>query len=273
MSNTNLNDALRKEGLNLRGTPNIYGSVDYERPVNIYPDCSIGTIEIGAYSYITERNAIHAATIGRYCSIGNNTAISPPDHPTDRLTLSSMLYQPEFGWHAAWSQHDTFEAKNDSVIIGHDVWIGARVIITSGVRIGDGAIVAAGAVVTRDVPPYAVVGGVPAKIIKMRFPNAVIDRLRALRWWNYDLHAWAATGTMPRNASVDGDLLDLVERAIVSGALPKLVSPRKKLSRRNGQWHLEAVNPAPPQPSQLDYPQEVQTEGHPPYFLYPPLET
>lgn len=78
------------------------------------------------------------------------------------------------------------------VVIGNDVWIGAYAKIVEGVRIGDGAVIAAGAVVTKDVPPYAIVGGVPAKIIKYRFEEKQIKQLLELKWWNKDI-AWLKT--------------------------------------------------------------------------------
>ena len=70
------------------------------------------------------------------------------------------------------------------VIIGNDVWIGSHALILGGVKIGDGAVIGAGAVVTKDVPPYAVVGGVPARIIKYRFSQEIIDKLLEIKWWN-----------------------------------------------------------------------------------------
>ena len=79
---------------------------------------------------------------------------------------------------------DAWDNKGD-IVVGNDVWIGYEAVILSGVTIGDGAIVAARAVVTKDVPPYAIVGGVPAKIIRPRFPEDVIKRLQSLRWWDW----------------------------------------------------------------------------------------
>ena len=75
--------------------------------------------------------------------------------------------------------------KLKKTIIGNDVWIGQRVVVKSGCRIGDGAVVGAGAVVTKDVPPYAIVGGVPAKVIRMRFSEDIIERLKEIKWWDY----------------------------------------------------------------------------------------
>ena len=85
-----------------------------------------------------------------------------------------------------WIEKDVFEHKSEEerVILGNDVWVGSHVLINGGVHIGNGACIAAGAVVVKDVPPYAIVGGVPAKIIRYRFPKEVIDRLESIQWWN-----------------------------------------------------------------------------------------
>lgn len=94
--------------------------------------------------------------------------------------------------------------SNLDVIIGNDVWIGCRVTIMAGVTIGDGAVIGSGAVVTRDVPPYAVVGGVPAKIIKYRFDEQTINRLRAVKWWNHDPETlWNLLGPLARMAPIE----------------------------------------------------------------------
>lgn len=110
--------------------------------------------------------------------------VSVGAHPTNYLTAHSIFYKNNpWGFHPEWVEEIDY---NESPVchIGNDVWIGTRAIIMDGVNNGDGAIIAAGAVVTKDVPPYAVVGGVPAKIIKYRFSSEIIERLNVIQWWN-----------------------------------------------------------------------------------------
>lgn len=149
---------------------------------------------IGEYSYLSHRVTItnqKETTIGKYCSIGRDVYIGTGMHPINRLSTHCFTYT-EY----APSQYgdlltpidkivDWSQGGNKPVIIGNDVWIGARAIILDGITIGDGAIIGANAVVTKDVPPYAIVGGVPAKIIKYRFSDEIINELLQLKWWNY----------------------------------------------------------------------------------------
>lgn len=117
---------------------------------------------IGGFTYAT-RAIIDNALVGRFCSIGPGAIIGPNEHPTNAPLTHPLAYNP----HA-------FNAGLSPARLGHDVWVGANVVILCGVDVGPGAIVAAGAVVTRDVPPFAVVGGVPAKQIGSRPPNHVL---------------------------------------------------------------------------------------------------
>jgi hypothetical protein len=127
--------------------------------------------------------------------------------------------------------------QKERVVIGNDVWLGASCLVLKGVTIGDGAVVAAGAVVTKDVPPYAIVGGVPARVIRYRFPDAIIDRLRKVAWWNYDA------------ASLLGIPFDNVERALdevetrkAAGQLAK-ISPRKFIVTSTGVEEVVDAKP------------------------------
>lgn len=130
----------------------------------------------------------HCVHIGKYTSIANDfKIIVDMNHDYHSLWQGVVpeLALPEEGRNG---NGQTFRRiiRKGQVLIGNDVWIGDNVTILGGVRIGDGAVIAAGAVVVKDVPPYAIVGGNPAKIIKYRFPEETIERLRRIAWWDWD---------------------------------------------------------------------------------------
>lgn len=143
-------------------------------------------VKIGRYSSIGRKSVITDAVIGNYTVIARNVDIGLGVHPTNRLSCHSIFYK-NVPWpaHPEWVKEIDFEETKISHI-GNDVWIGAKATIMDGVTIGDGAIVAACAVVTKDVPPFAIVGGCPAKIIKYRFSPDIIERLLEVKWWNLD---------------------------------------------------------------------------------------
>lgn len=141
---------------------------------------------IGAYTYVRNNCRLSPGlrSIGRYCSIAPGVWIGDGNHPTNWLSTHP------FQWGAtplvSEKQGITpYKKANASTAIGNDVWIGTNVVITPNVTIGDGAIVAAGSVVVKDVPPYAIVGGVPAKVIKLRVDEAIVERLLEIKWWSY----------------------------------------------------------------------------------------
>lgn len=155
------------------------------------------------YGYRTLLTAPVAKCIGRFCSI-NGSARIVANHTTDAVTTSSILgdinfldvetferidaYIQRCGRHRNNCESFVHEiADNRPVEIGNDVWIGANVIILPGVKIGNGAIIAAGAVVSKDVPAYSIVGGVPAKIIKYRFEKNEIESLERICWWDWPI--------------------------------------------------------------------------------------
>ena len=140
-------------------------------------------VQLGKYSSIRDNSKVMNAEIGNYSVIAKECIIGLGVHPTNYLSCHSIFYKNSpWGFHPEWVKpiNNLLRVAH----IGNDVWIGARSMVMDGVSIGDGAIVAAGAVVTKDVPPYAVVGGAPAKVIKYKFPQDVIDRLEEIKWWN-----------------------------------------------------------------------------------------
>lgn len=149
----------------------------------------VSSSEIGRYTYVGSNSNLSNAIIGSFCSIASNVSIETATHPTSGYISTSPVFfsllkqcGATFAEKQYFNEHKTIEGW--SCIIGNDVWICDNVKIVGGVRIGDGAIVAMGAVVTKDVPPYAIVGGVPAKVIRYRFSEEEIGKLLAQKWWN-----------------------------------------------------------------------------------------
>lgn len=140
---------------------------------------------IGYGSYIGDNSRV-IAKIGRYCSIASCVETALGTHPTkDWVSTHPAFFSLNSPSGIKYSKKQRFNEKTEQTEIGNDVWIGYRAVILGGVKIGDGAVVAAGAVVTKDVPPYAVVGGVPAKVIRYRFSEEEINKLLKIKWWNF----------------------------------------------------------------------------------------
>lgn len=127
--------------------------------------------------------------IGRFCSIAAEVKNSLGIHPITEpyVSTSPMFFSLRKQTGVTFAQKQLFEELKEPIEIGHDCWIGQRAFIVGGVKIGTGAVVLAGAVVTKDVPPYAVVGGVPAKVLKYRYDEDTIDFLLKSEWWNFSI--------------------------------------------------------------------------------------
>ncbi|RAP42055.1 chloramphenicol acetyltransferase [Rhodovulum viride] len=174
-----------------------------ETPV-LHPDCSVTGctlgryVEIGQgarllnfamgdYSYCDRYADIANADLGKFANIAAFARIGPTDHPMQRASLHHFLYRSADYWEDAGDDPDFFAHRaSRRARIGHDTWIGHGAIVRPEVTVGDGAVVGAGAVVTRDVAPYTVVAGVPAVPIRDRFAPAIARRLQALAWWDWD---------------------------------------------------------------------------------------
>ena len=148
----------------------------------IYDGVNISNCVLGNYVYITNNTTIANAQIGSFCSIGPNISVGLPMHPINYISTFPAFFSVRKQCQITFTEKNHFKERG-SVKIGNDVWIGSNAIILDNIQIGDGAIIAAGAVVTKDVPPYAIVGGVPAKVIKYRFNNELIQALLELKWW------------------------------------------------------------------------------------------
>ena len=150
----------------------------------VYSHCSLLNVELDQYTYVSSFSTIGNSVIGKFCSIGSYLICGMGTHPTNLLSTHPSFFSTQKQCGMSFTKTDSFqEYKNIS--IGHDVWIGARVFINDGIRIGNGAIIGAGAVIVKDVPDYAIVGGTPAKIIRFRFTDDIINELLKIQWWHW----------------------------------------------------------------------------------------
>ncbi|MEL6242452.1 MAG: chloramphenicol acetyltransferase [Pseudomonadota bacterium] len=148
---------------------------------------------LGDYSYCSRQCDFANARIGKFANIASNVRIGATDHPMDKASMHHFLYRSASYWDDIEDDADWFEARRARITtVGHDTWIGHAAMIKPEVTIGNGAVVGAGTIVTKDVPPYAVVVGNPGKVIRVRFTDDTIERLDALAWWNWDHDALRA---------------------------------------------------------------------------------
>lgn len=164
----------------LRGTSVLNSEID--KTAKIYSGSSFYNSKIDRYSYVGYDSEVVNCEIGAFCSIANGFIVGGAKHPIDWVSTSPVFYSVGSGTGLHLGNLSIDETAR--TVIGNDVWIGSRVIVMQGLKIGNGAAIGAGAVVTKDVPPYAVVAGCPAKIIRYRFDEATIEMLQKSAWWN-----------------------------------------------------------------------------------------
>lgn len=152
----------------------------------IGPRTSFVESTLGDYSYVVNDSDVIYTTIGKFCSIASHVRINPGNHPMQRASQSHFTYRASGYFEGAQDDTAFFEWRRaHPVSIGHDVWIGHGAIILPGRSVGTGAVVAAGSIVTRDVPPYAIVAGNPARLIRPRFDATTAAALSSLAWWDW----------------------------------------------------------------------------------------
>ena len=141
---------------------------------------------LGKYSYIGQNCEIYGS-VGKFCSISNNVKCVVGKHPLEFVSTSPSFYSKLKSNNITFCKKEEYNGIEEGVIIGNDVWIGENVLIKGGVKIGDGAVIAMGSVVVKDVEPYSILGGNPAKLIRMRFDDETIARVKQSEWWNKDI--------------------------------------------------------------------------------------
>jgi len=169
-----------------------YGNVRIEKGCKLYGDINLGNkVSIGENSLLNGEIYIEKGTnlvknvemignvhIGKYCAVARNVTFQGVNHDMHKAGIQIKFYREVVG-------EKLERVQKGPIIVGNDVWIGTRAIILSRVSIGDGAVIGAGAVVTKDVEPYEIVAGVPARHIKWRFPEHIRNQLLEIKWWNW----------------------------------------------------------------------------------------
>jgi phosphonate metabolism protein (transferase hexapeptide repeat family) len=159
---------------------------DFGRYTYLGPRSHVAKSTFGDYSYAMGDNQIAHAVIGKFVNIATNARINPPNHPTWRATQHHFTYRSfSYGLSLDDDQSIFDWRAQDRVEIGHDVWLGHGAIIMPGVKVETGAAVGSGAIVTKDVPPFAIVVGVPARVLRMRVDEKTAERLQRIAWWDW----------------------------------------------------------------------------------------
>lgn len=143
-------------------------------------------VDLGDFSYFERHAEAIYTSIGKFCSIAANGRINALDHPIERLTSHKISYRPNEYFRYLGVDAD-FRARRQAkrVVIGNDVWIGHGAVVMPGVTIGDGAVIGANSVVTKDVAAFEIVAGVPGRRLRLRFAEGICERIAALHWWNW----------------------------------------------------------------------------------------
>ncbi len=210
----------------------IWSHATFEPTLRVGHTCDGFGGRMGAFSFSNSKINPSVDSIGRYCSIAAQVAFGETEHPLDRISTSPFTYDTKeiFGMHlrrtgALYEPTPKPDANQRGIVIGNDVWIGWGCYFRVGVTIGDGAVIGAHSVVTRDIEPFTIVAGAPARPLRRRFPDALIERIAKARWWDYEFPAFNGlpTDRVP-------EFLDGLERMVADGTC-KPYRPQKLTGR------------------------------------------
>lgn len=221
----------------------------FERPTMIHGH-RLKSCSMGAYGFYNAAGLASAyrTCFGRYSQVGESTIVGPPEHPMTMFSthpfafsrpshMPKMFQMPDFARISPDEDEGPSWAESETpvdTVIGHEAYVGAGSFVRRGVTVGVGAVVGARSVVTRDVPPYAIVAGSPARVLRYRYPDALIERFLKLAWWNYDLGPLKheVDWTKPERA------LESLEQKAADGALQVLVPETYSVTSTNSGYKL-----------------------------------
>lgn len=156
------------------------------RFVNIGPRAILRDVSVGDFSYFEPDTEAIYAEIGKFCAVARHSRLNALEHPIERVTQHKLSYRPNEYFRFLGIDRTFRERRRAKTVrLGHDVWIGHGAVVMPGVSIGNGAVVGANAVVTRDVPPFAIAAGVPARVLRPRFTPEIAARVERLQWWDW----------------------------------------------------------------------------------------
>ncbi len=159
-------------------------NTNFGKYVHLGDNVSLNNVKIGDHTYVNSRSYIVHSKIGKFCSIGQNVTLGLGNHPTNLISTHPAFYS-KIKPFKTFADNNYFNEYKE-ISIENDVWISSNVIIIGGVKIGTGSLIAAGSIVTKDVKPFEVVGGIPAKHIKYRIDISIIDKILESNWWDKD---------------------------------------------------------------------------------------
>ena len=209
-----IRDSLKKVYLSVSDQVAISRNLRYRGPVHFGNNSHAFRVQIDAYSYVAHHSTVITSSIGRYCSVAHNVDMGMGFHVIDQPSTSSSMFNNRLFMYYSGDipvPNPVFAENGgdtNEITVGNDVWIGAHTRFPKSVTIGHGAVIGTGTVVTKDIPPYAVVVGGGSsgsqRIVRYRFSDEIISDLMDIRWWDYDVPRMVASGIkVPRTKAED----------------------------------------------------------------------